>query len=43
MNAIGYLGREFNIKFLVNHRECYNMSKFHLSGFGKHLSEKRNF
>ncbi len=43
MNSIGYLGREFNIKFLVNHRECYNMSKFHLSGFGKHLSEKRNF
>lgn len=44
VNIIGYTAKQFNIKFIVYHRECYNFSKIHLRGFGKTLIKfRKNF
>ena len=41
VNIIGYTAKQFNIKFIVFHRECYNFSKIHLRGFVKTLIKLR--
>ena len=44
VNIIGYSANQFNIKFIVYHRECYNFSKLHLRGFEKTLIKfRKNF
>jgi hypothetical protein len=44
LNIIGYTAKQFNVRFIVNHRECYNFSKNHLKGFEKQLIKlRKNF
>ena len=41
LNIIGYLAKQFDMKFIVVHRECYSFSTLHTKNFSERLRSMR--